>query len=96
MYVSNIQPGNKSLEFIDHRLNYKDYRGDESSQHNRYDMDEIFNILDILNKFSPNKSLMQMRDADISKRPINTPSEIPYAKFCEEVKKRLEKVHMIR
>jgi len=91
MYVSNIQPGNKSLEFIDHRLNYNDYRGDESSQHNRYDMDEIFNILDILNKFSPNKSLMQMRDADISKRPINTPSEIPYAKFCEEVKKKVGK-----
>ena len=46
MYVSNIQPGNKSLEFIDHRLNYNDYRGDESSQHNRYDMDEILEILD--------------------------------------------------
>ena len=45
-YVSAIHPGNKALEFIDNRLLDDNYRGTESSEHNRYDMEEIYNILD--------------------------------------------------
>ena len=90
-YVSAIQPGNKALEFIDNRLLDDNYRGTESSEHNRYDMEEIYNTLIILNKYAPNCSLMRIRDTDLSKRPMNTPEETTYAHFCSEVKLKVGK-----
>lgn len=91
MYVSQIQPSNKALEFIDKRLLDDNYRGTESSQHNRYDMAEIYDILTIMDKYSPNKALMRIRDTDMSKRPNNTPDEAIYARFCENVKAKVGK-----
>ena len=90
-YVKDIQPGNKALEYIDNRLLDDNYRGTESSEHNRYDMQEIFDILSILNKFAPNQELMRIRDTDLSKRPQNTPEETLYALFCGEVKSTVGK-----
>lgn len=90
-YVRDIQPGNEALDYIDCRLLDDNYRGTESSEHNRYDMQEIFNTLQVLNKYAPNCSLMKIRDTDLSKRPMNTPDEIPYARFCEEVKRTVGK-----
>ena len=52
-YVRDIQPGNEALDYIDRRLLDDNYRGTESSEHNRYDMQEIFNTLQILNKYAP-------------------------------------------
>jgi len=91
MYVSQIQPSNKALEFIDKRLLDNNYRGTESSQHNRYDMAEIYDILTIMDRYSPNKELMRIRDTDLSKRPQNTPDEATYANFCEKVKVKVGK-----
>lgn len=91
MYVSQIQPSNKALEFIDKRLLDDNYRGTESSQHNRYDMAEIYDILTIMDSYSPNKALMRIRDTDLSKRPQNTPDEAIYARFCESVKVKVGK-----
>jgi hypothetical protein len=85
-YVSNIHPGNESLQFIDARLLDNNYRGDRSSEHNRYDMDEIYKMLISLNKHAPGRALMRIRDTDTSKRPFNTVDETKYANFCEEVK----------
>ncbi len=90
-YVSDIQPGNEALEYIDFRIMDDNYRGVESSEHNRYDMREIYDTLSILNKFAPNHSLMRIRDTDLSKRPKNNSDEITYARFCEEVKKTVGK-----
>ena len=90
-YVSNIQPGNKALEYIDRRILDDNYRGTESSEHNRYDMAEIFTTLSLLDKYAPGCKLMRIRDTDLSKRPKNTPDEIPYAHFCEAVKKSVGK-----
>lgn len=87
MATSNISHGNKALEFIDARIKDEKYRGSRSSQHNRYVMDQIIEILTLLDKHSPNQSLMTIRTTDISKRPQNTPDEFVYAKFCEEAKK---------
>ncbi len=84
--VSNINLGNKSLEFIDSRLLDDKYRGSWSSQHNRYTMDKISIILSLFNKYSPNKELMIIRTADISKRPNNTEEERTYSEFCNEAK----------
>ena len=84
--ISNINLGNKSLEFIDSRLLDDKYRGSWSSQHNRYTMDKISIILSLFNKYSPNKELMIIRTADISKRPNNTEEERTYSEFCNEAK----------
>ena len=91
IFISNIQPSNIALSFIDRRINDVNYRGDKSSEHNRYDMEEIYNTLCLLNKYAPNKSLLQIRDTDLSKRPQNTSEEYDYAKFCEDVKEKVGK-----
>ncbi len=87
MVVSNINHGNKALEFIDRRIKDEKYRGSEASQHNRYVMAQIIDILTLLDKYAPDKSLMTIRTTDISKRPENTPDEYVYAEFCNEAKR---------
>jgi hypothetical protein len=91
MYEQAIQPGNKALAFIDKRLNDDNYRGTESSEHNRYDVQEIYDILTLLDKYAPNLSLLRIRDTDLAKRPANTADEVLYAAFCEDVKKKVGK-----
>lgn len=83
-YVSSLRPNN-SLSFIDKRINDINYRGNISSEHNRYDMDEIYKTLVLLDKYAPNNELMRIRDTDLSKRPENTQEEYNYAIFCEQV-----------
>ena len=85
-YVNTINPGNEALEFIDARLSDDSYRGNWSSQHNRFTMDEVRKILTLLHKYAPAKSLMPIRTTDISKRPENLPDEVTYAHFCDETK----------
>ncbi len=85
-YVSSINPGNVALRFIDERLLDDYYRGDISSQHNRYTMRKVAAILAIFDKYAPNKGLMAVRTTDISKRPGNTPEEAIFAQFCDECK----------
>jgi len=86
MPVNNINPGNKALEFIDFRVQAEKYRGAYSSQHNRYVMNQVINILNLLNKYTPNQGLMTIRTTDLSKRPQNIDDEALYAKFCNEAK----------
>ena len=88
MPVNNISSGNKALEFIDARIRDEKYRGSRSSQHNRYVMSQIVEILTLLDKYAPDKGLMIIRTTDISKRPENTSEEFTYAQFCNEAKER--------
>ena len=88
MIVSKINQGNKALEFIDYRVRHEKYRGAPSSEHNRYEMNQIIDILTLLDKYAPNQSLMTIRTTDISKRPENTPDEFAYARFCNEAKQK--------
>ena len=88
MAVNKINPGNKALEFIDSRIRNEKYRGSPSSEHNRYVMPQIINILILLDKYAPDQSLMAIRTTDISKRPKNYPDEFLYAHFCNEVKQK--------
>ena len=85
-YVTNINPGNEALKFIDKRLTDNNYRGNWSSQHNRFTRDEAREILKLLHKYAPSKSLMRIRTTDISKRPENLPEEATYARFCDEAR----------
>ena len=86
MIVSTISPGNKALEFIDTRIKNEKYRGYHSSQHNRYTMEQIIDIITLLNRYAPYKKLMTIRTTDISKRPMNTKDEYIYAQFCNDSK----------
>ncbi len=48
MAINNINSGNKALEFIDSRIKNEKYRGSPSSEHNRYVMTQIIDILILL------------------------------------------------
>lgn len=84
--AATIDPSNSALHFIDKRIADDKYRGSWSSQHNRYTMEQVVSILNIFNRVCPNKELMQIRTADISRRPHNISGEENYAKFCNEAK----------
>ncbi|MFA5773054.1 MAG: hypothetical protein WC908_00040 [Candidatus Paceibacterota bacterium] len=88
MPINNINQGNKALEFIDFRIKDDKYRGSRSSQHNRYIMQQVVDILKLFNQYAPNKMLMPIRTADISKRPQNTAEEATYAQFCNDAKEK--------
>lgn len=91
MAISKINPGNKALEFIDFRIDNEKYRGSPSSEHNRYVMAQVIDILVLLDKYAPRQGLMTIRTTDISKRPENNPDEFLYAQFCNAAK---QKVHI--
>ena len=88
MAINNINSGNKALEFIDSRTRNEKYRGSPSSEHNRYVMTQIIDILILLDKYAPNQNLMTIRTTDISKRPENYSEEFLYAQFCNEAKQK--------
>jgi hypothetical protein len=86
-----ISPGNAAIKFLDNRIANDNYRGDVSSEHNRFTKDEVITILTTLNKYAPNGSLMKIRTTDISKRPENNPDEETFANFCTEVTQKIHK-----
>src|SRR3989338_9756248 len=88
MAINNINSGNKALEFIDSRIRNEKYRGSPSSEHNRYVMTQIIDILILLDKYAPDQNLMTIRTTDISKRPENYSEEFLYAQFCNEAKQK--------
>lgn len=47
-----LSPNSKSLQFIADRVKQDDYRGKHISQHNRYDFENVCDILYELKKFS--------------------------------------------
>lgn len=85
-YVASINPASSALRFLDSRLSFDNYRGIESSQHNRYDSDDLYHILNTLNKYTCNRGFLRIRTTDTSKRPHNLDEEVPYAQFCHEAK----------
>ncbi len=48
--ILDIEKGNKFLKYIVRRVQRKDYRGIHLSQHNRYDIDKLDNILKTIYK----------------------------------------------
>jgi len=89
--ITEISKGNKALKYIETKIASPNYRGSVSSEHNRYMMDDVIKILELLDKYAPENSLMLIRDTDISKRPHNTPDEYAYSCFCDEVKSIIKK-----
>ncbi len=87
--IESIAPGNNAITFIAKRVQDDDYRGVISSQHNRYTLDQVINILSKISKYAPSFSLLRIRTTDLSKRPTNLPEEISYALMCEEIKREV-------
>lgn len=83
-----ISSSNKALIFLNQRIQDPNYRGQHSSQHNRYTFQVVKSILTLLDQFAPNQSLLRIRTTDISKRPLNLPEEKQYAAFCAAVKEK--------
>ena len=87
-FVSHIDPSNKALQFIDDRLADDNYRGNWSSQHNRYTMEDTVDIMRLMYEHVKMK-LMLIRTTDISKRPSNTEEEKTFAEFCNKAKEKV-------
>jgi hypothetical protein len=84
-------PGNKALIYLEKRISDPNYRGDVSSQHNRWTFDDLVFILNKMKKYKGDRSLLRIRTTDRSRRATNTPDEFDFAMFCEEVKNELGK-----
>ena len=86
--LCEIDPSKNCFKFLAKRIASDDYRGVQHSQHNRYDMDTIFTMLDELYKIvGTNK--MVIRTTDLSKRDSNLPEEKLYADYVTELSKKL-------
>lgn len=83
--LSDFDPANDALKFVDKRIANPRYRGLHSSQHNRYTLEKTRQILELLHKHSQG-GLMAIRTTDISKRPKNTADERAFAEFCHAAK----------
>jgi len=89
--LQDFAPGNKALSYLEKRILDVNYRGDISSQHNRWTFDDLLFILQKMQKFGGDKILLKIRTTDKSKRPKNTSDEFDFAMFCEEVVEELGK-----
>jgi hypothetical protein len=89
--VDLIDPSNFALKYIKERIRSDDYRGSIGSQHNRWDFKELEIVLTELDRLCPNRSLMQIRNADLSKRPQNITGEEIYARFCNKINEKVGK-----
>ena len=86
--LCNIDMSKNCFKFLADRIASDDYRGIQCSQHNRYDMDVIFTMVDELYKVA-GKEKMVIRTADLKKRPINLPEEATYAIYVDNLSKKL-------
>lgn len=84
--LSRIDPSKECLKFLEKRLSSDKYRGNQISQHNRYDINVVKTMLKELYNISGDK-LMQIRDTDLSKRPYNIAGEENYAIYVDKLNK---------
>jgi len=89
--LEKFAPGNVSLKYLEKRIADPNYRGDVSSQHNRWTFDDLILILVKMKKYKGDRDFLKIRTTDKSKRAQNTQDEFDFAMFCEEVKKALDK-----
>lgn len=84
--LSKIDPSNDFLTFLTRRILDNKYRGVVSSQHNRYTIDNIEDILSELYEYKTKyKKPLKIRTVDISKRPMNTEEEADYAQIVSNI-----------
>lgn len=83
-----VDPSKECLKFLADRILDDGYRGIQISQHNRYNVDDVIVMLEeFYNLVGMNK--MIIRNKDISLRPENSPDEIVYSNYTNNVVKRM-------
>ena len=65
--LSEFSSGNESLEYLENRILDDNYRGDVSSQHNRWTFDDLVFVLGALQKHKGDDDLLKIRTTDKSK-----------------------------
>lgn len=88
--ISQIDQSKECLKFLAKRLQSKDYRGIQISQHNRYTKKEILVILQEIYALV-GSNLMQIRTTDLSKRPQNVGGEELYAQLTHNISLKLSR-----
>ena len=83
--LSKFSTSNESLKYLENRILDDNYRGDVSSQHNRWTFDDLVFVLGALQKHKGDDDLLKIRTTDKSKRPANFSEEFDFASFCDEV-----------
>ncbi len=86
--LCNIDVSKKCFPFLADRIASVHYRGIQCSQHNRYDMDLIFTMINELYKIA-GKNKMVIRTTDLKKRPANLPEEANYAIYVNNLSSKL-------
>lgn len=86
--LCSFDPSKECFCFLAERIGDDNYRGIQCSQHNRYDDDVIFTILDELHNAAGEEKMI-IRTADLKKRPRNLPEEAAYAKYVSTLCNKL-------
>lgn len=89
--LSKFSSSNESLQYLENRIFDDNYRGDVSSQHNRWTFDDLVFVLGALHKHKGDHDLLKIRTTDKSKRPTNSSDEFDFASFCDEVVSKIGK-----
>jgi hypothetical protein len=89
--LSKFGTSNESLKYLENRIVDDNYRGDVSSQHNRWTFDDLVFVLGSLQKYRAGDELLKIRTTDKSKRPANSSEEFDFASFCDEVVSKIGK-----
>lgn len=86
--LCSIDYSKECLVFLADRIGFDGYRGIQRSQHNRYDMDCVYVMLDELYKIAGREKLV-IRTTDLQKRPSNLPEERMYAIYVDALSRKL-------
>lgn len=89
--LEQFSPGNESLKYLKRRIQNENYRGEVSSQHNRWTFDDLVFVLERLHEVKGDSDYLRIRTTDKSKRPQNVGEEFDFARFCSEVAAKLGK-----
>jgi hypothetical protein len=89
--LNNFGASNESLKYLESRILDDNYRGDVSSQHNRWTFDDLVFVLESLEKHKGEGDLLKIRTTDKSKRAANLSEEFDFARFCDEVVSKIGK-----
>jgi hypothetical protein len=89
--LSKFSSSNEALKYLENRIIDDNYRGDVSSQHNRWTFDDLVFVLGALQKHKGDADLLKIRTTDKSKRPANFSEEFDFASFCDEVVSEIKK-----
>lgn len=80
----SVDPSKKCLSFLADRILDDGYRGMQLSEHNRYNVDIVITLLEELYNLVGIEKMI-IRNEDLKSRPTNTPEELIYAQYTNNV-----------